>query len=131
MSVRLSPFITIYLFSILIAQTLKPPLFKRRTFLNSLFNILLILFCRVFIQHLKWIQQLDVWVDNNEHSGNKYWNLCSPRVPLTQKYSIKYSPGYVLASRLGITSYLVSRFSGSIFIGRGSKKKSVQLVFTL
>ncbi len=40
-----------------------------------------------------------------------------------QKYSVKYSPGYVLASRLGITNYLVSRFSGSIFIGRGSKKK--------
>uniref|UniRef100_A0AAR2LD66 5'-3' exoribonuclease 1 n=1 Tax=Pygocentrus nattereri TaxID=42514 RepID=A0AAR2LD66_PYGNA len=38
------------------------------------------------------------------------------------KYSVKYSPGYVLASRLGITGYLVSRFSGSIFIGRGSKK---------
>ncbi|XP_062844224.1 5'-3' exoribonuclease 1 [Trichomycterus rosablanca] len=38
------------------------------------------------------------------------------------KYSVKYSPGYVLASRLGITSYLVSRFSGCIFIGRGSKK---------
>ncbi|XP_076837756.1 5'-3' exoribonuclease 1 isoform X2 [Brachyhypopomus gauderio] len=38
------------------------------------------------------------------------------------KYSVKYSPGYVLASRLGITSYLVSRFSGTIFIGRGSKK---------
>ncbi|TRY93704.1 hypothetical protein DNTS_029409 [Danionella cerebrum] len=38
------------------------------------------------------------------------------------KYSVKYSPGYVLASRLSITSYLVSRFSGSIFIGRGSKK---------
>ncbi|XP_047445399.1 5'-3' exoribonuclease 1 [Mugil cephalus] len=38
------------------------------------------------------------------------------------KYSVKYSPGYILASRLGITSYLVSRFSGSIFIGRGSKK---------
>ncbi|KAK7158949.1 hypothetical protein R3I94_005324 [Phoxinus phoxinus] len=38
------------------------------------------------------------------------------------KYSVKYCPGYVLASRLGITSYLVSRFSGSIFIGRGSKK---------
>ncbi|KAJ8274224.1 hypothetical protein COCON_G00088490 [Conger conger] len=38
------------------------------------------------------------------------------------KYSVKYGPGYVLASRLGITSYLVSRFSGSIFIGRGSKK---------
>ncbi|XP_041954750.1 5'-3' exoribonuclease 1 isoform X1 [Alosa sapidissima] len=38
------------------------------------------------------------------------------------KYSVKYSPGYVLASRLGITSYLVSRFSGSIFIGRGSKR---------
>ncbi|XP_031415330.1 5'-3' exoribonuclease 1 isoform X2 [Clupea harengus] len=38
------------------------------------------------------------------------------------KYSVKYCPGYVLASRLGITSYLVSRFSGSIFIGRGSKR---------
>ncbi|XP_029930281.1 5'-3' exoribonuclease 1 [Myripristis murdjan] len=38
------------------------------------------------------------------------------------KYCVKYSPGYVLASRLGTTSYLVSRFSGSIFIGRGSKK---------
>ncbi|KAJ8271161.1 hypothetical protein GJAV_G00123430 [Gymnothorax javanicus] len=38
------------------------------------------------------------------------------------KYSVKYSPGYVLASRLGVTSYLVSRFSGSVFIGRGSKK---------
>lgn len=38
------------------------------------------------------------------------------------KYSVKYSPGYVLASRLGVTSYLVSRFSGSIFIGRGSKR---------
>uniref|UniRef100_A0A8C4EAX6 5'-3' exoribonuclease 1 n=1 Tax=Dicentrarchus labrax TaxID=13489 RepID=A0A8C4EAX6_DICLA len=38
------------------------------------------------------------------------------------KYCVKYNPGYVLASRLGITSYLVSRFSGSIFIGRGSKK---------
>ncbi|CAB1326044.1 unnamed protein product [Coregonus sp. 'balchen'] len=38
------------------------------------------------------------------------------------KYCVKYSPGYVLASRLGVTSYLVSRFSGSIFVGRGSKK---------
>ncbi|XP_054623028.1 5'-3' exoribonuclease 1 isoform X2 [Dunckerocampus dactyliophorus] len=38
------------------------------------------------------------------------------------KYCVKYSPGYVVASRLGMTSYLVSRFSGSIFIGRGSKK---------
>ncbi|KAI4897691.1 hypothetical protein NFI96_015716 [Prochilodus magdalenae] len=38
------------------------------------------------------------------------------------KYSVKYSPGYVLASRIGITSYLVSRFSGCIFIGRGSRK---------
>uniref|UniRef100_A0A8C5NGQ1 5'-3' exoribonuclease 1 n=1 Tax=Gouania willdenowi TaxID=441366 RepID=A0A8C5NGQ1_GOUWI len=38
------------------------------------------------------------------------------------KYCVKYSPGYFLASRLGVTSYLVSRFSGSIFIGRGSKK---------
>ncbi|KAG2462678.1 ATR kinase, partial [Polypterus senegalus] len=38
------------------------------------------------------------------------------------KYSVKYSPGYVLASRLGISPYLVSRFSGSIFVARGSKK---------
>uniref|UniRef100_M4AV83 5'-3' exoribonuclease 1 n=1 Tax=Xiphophorus maculatus TaxID=8083 RepID=M4AV83_XIPMA len=38
------------------------------------------------------------------------------------KYSVKYCPGYVLASRLSVSSYLVSRFSGSIFIGRGSKK---------
>ncbi|XP_040283999.1 5'-3' exoribonuclease 1 isoform X3 [Bufo bufo] len=38
------------------------------------------------------------------------------------KYSIKYNPGYVLASRLGVNGYLVSRFTGSIFIGRGSKK---------
>ncbi|KAG7525653.1 5-3 exoribonuclease 1 [Solea senegalensis] len=38
------------------------------------------------------------------------------------KYCVRYSPGYILASHLGITSYLVSRFSGSIFIGRGSKK---------
>uniref|UniRef100_A0A3Q2FUM3 5'-3' exoribonuclease 1 n=1 Tax=Cyprinodon variegatus TaxID=28743 RepID=A0A3Q2FUM3_CYPVA len=38
------------------------------------------------------------------------------------KYSVKYCPGYVLASHLGISSYLVSRFSGSIFIGRGSKR---------
>ncbi|XP_043926953.1 5'-3' exoribonuclease 1 [Protopterus annectens] len=38
------------------------------------------------------------------------------------KYSVKYNPGYVLASRLGISGYLVSRFSGSILIGRGAKK---------
>ncbi|XP_034038909.1 5'-3' exoribonuclease 1 [Thalassophryne amazonica] len=38
------------------------------------------------------------------------------------KYTVKYNPGHVLASRLGISSYLVSRFSGTIFIGRGSKK---------
>ncbi|KYO33908.1 5'-3' exoribonuclease 1 isoform X1 [Alligator mississippiensis] len=38
------------------------------------------------------------------------------------KYSVKYNPGYVLASRLGISGYLVSRFTGSIFIGRGSRK---------
>ncbi|XP_062338193.1 5'-3' exoribonuclease 1 isoform X1 [Osmerus eperlanus] len=38
------------------------------------------------------------------------------------RYCVKYSPGYFVASRLGVTSYLVSRFSGSIFIGRGSKK---------
>ncbi|XP_078420319.1 5'-3' exoribonuclease 1 isoform X2 [Cetorhinus maximus] len=38
------------------------------------------------------------------------------------KYSTKYNPGYVLASRLGITGYLVSRLTGSLFIGRGSKQ---------
>ncbi|KAM8850393.1 5'-3' exoribonuclease 1 isoform 2-T2 [Spinachia spinachia] len=45
-----------------------------------------------------------------------------PLILNQHKYCVKYSPGYILASRLGITSYLVSRFSGSIFIGRGSKK---------
>uniref|UniRef100_A0A669PQG0 5'-3' exoribonuclease 1 n=1 Tax=Phasianus colchicus TaxID=9054 RepID=A0A669PQG0_PHACC len=38
------------------------------------------------------------------------------------KYSVKYNPAYILASRLGVSGYLVSRFTGSIFIGRGSKK---------
>uniref|UniRef100_A0A8C0GZS8 5'-3' exoribonuclease 1 n=1 Tax=Chelonoidis abingdonii TaxID=106734 RepID=A0A8C0GZS8_CHEAB len=38
------------------------------------------------------------------------------------KYSVKYNPGYVLASRLGVSGYLVSRFTGSIFIGRGSRR---------
>ncbi|KAM5165613.1 LOW QUALITY PROTEIN: 5'-3' exoribonuclease 1 [Mantella aurantiaca] len=38
------------------------------------------------------------------------------------KFSVKYNPGYVLASRLGVNGYLVSRFTGSIFIGRGSKR---------
>ncbi|XP_053315450.1 5'-3' exoribonuclease 1 isoform X2 [Spea bombifrons] len=38
------------------------------------------------------------------------------------KFAVKYNPGYVLASRLGINGYLVSRFTGSIFIGRGSKR---------
>ncbi|XP_037642996.1 5'-3' exoribonuclease 1 isoform X2 [Sebastes umbrosus] len=45
-----------------------------------------------------------------------------PLIQNQHKYCVKYSPGYVLASRLGVTSYLVSRFSGSIFIGRGCKK---------
>ncbi|XP_040911362.1 5'-3' exoribonuclease 1 isoform X2 [Toxotes jaculatrix] len=45
-----------------------------------------------------------------------------PLIQNQHKYCVKYSPGYILAARLGITSYLVSRFSGSIFIGRGSKK---------
>ncbi|XP_075935977.1 5'-3' exoribonuclease 1 isoform X1 [Anarhichas minor] len=45
-----------------------------------------------------------------------------PLIHNQHKYCVKYSPGYFLASRLGVTSYLVSRFSGSIFIGRGSKK---------
>lgn len=40
-----------------------------------------------------------------------------------KKYSVKYNPAYILASRLGVSGYLVSRFTGSIFIGRGSKKK--------
>ncbi|XP_070609455.1 5'-3' exoribonuclease 1 isoform X3 [Erythrolamprus reginae] len=38
------------------------------------------------------------------------------------KYSVKYNPAYVLASRLGVSSYLVSRFTGSIFIGRGARR---------
>ncbi|XP_042734269.1 5'-3' exoribonuclease 1 isoform X1 [Lagopus leucura] len=38
------------------------------------------------------------------------------------KYAVKYNPAYILASRLGVSGYLVSRFTGSIFIGRGSKK---------
>ncbi|CAI9569411.1 unnamed protein product [Staurois parvus] len=38
------------------------------------------------------------------------------------KFAVKYNPGYVLASRLGVNGYLVSRFTGSIFIGRGSKR---------
>uniref|UniRef100_A0A8C0F0L1 5'-3' exoribonuclease 1 n=1 Tax=Bubo bubo TaxID=30461 RepID=A0A8C0F0L1_BUBBB len=51
---------------------------------------------------------------------------CEPQLdPLIQnqhKYSVKYNPAYILASRLGVSGYLVSRFTGSIFIGRGSKK---------
>ncbi|XP_063077611.1 5'-3' exoribonuclease 1-like isoform X2 [Engraulis encrasicolus] len=38
------------------------------------------------------------------------------------RYSVKYSPAYILATRLGITPHAVSRFSGSIYLGRGSKK---------
>ncbi|KAG8445306.1 hypothetical protein GDO86_010189 [Hymenochirus boettgeri] len=38
------------------------------------------------------------------------------------KFAVKYNPGYVLASRLGVNGYLVSRFTGSIFIGKGSKR---------
>ncbi|XP_029309344.1 5'-3' exoribonuclease 1 isoform X2 [Cottoperca gobio] len=45
-----------------------------------------------------------------------------PLIQNQHKYCVKYSPGYFLASRIGITSYLVSRFSGSIFVGRGSKR---------
>ncbi|KAK5859722.1 hypothetical protein PBY51_021255 [Eleginops maclovinus] len=45
-----------------------------------------------------------------------------PLIQNQHKYCVKYSPGYILASRLGVTSYLVSRFSGSIFIGRGCKR---------
>ncbi|XP_042312983.1 5'-3' exoribonuclease 1 isoform X2 [Sceloporus undulatus] len=51
---------------------------------------------------------------------------CEPQLDVLiqnqHKYSVKYNPGYVLASRLGVSGYLVSRFTGSIFIGRGSKR---------
>ncbi|XP_055969914.1 5'-3' exoribonuclease 1 [Sorex fumeus] len=51
---------------------------------------------------------------------------CEPALDMLvqnqHKYSIKYNPGYVLASRLGVSGYLVSRFTGSIFIGRGSRR---------
>nr|XP_019609139.1 PREDICTED: 5'-3' exoribonuclease 1 isoform X2 [Rhinolophus sinicus] len=51
---------------------------------------------------------------------------CEPNLDVLiqnqHKYSIKYNPGYVLASRLGVSGYLVSRFTGSIFIGRGSRR---------
>nr|XP_020648282.1 5'-3' exoribonuclease 1 isoform X1 [Pogona vitticeps] len=51
---------------------------------------------------------------------------CEPQLDILiqnqHKYSVKYNPGYVLASRLGISGYLVSRFTGSIFIGRGSRR---------
>ncbi|KAM6304978.1 5'-3' exoribonuclease 1-like [Aegotheles albertisi] len=48
--------------------------------------------------------------------------LLDPLIQNQHKYSVKYNPAYVLASRLGVSGYLVSRFTGSIFIGRGSKK---------
>ncbi|MEE6500650.1 hypothetical protein FKM82_003869 [Ascaphus truei] len=38
------------------------------------------------------------------------------------KFAVKYNPGYVLASRLGVNGYLVSRVTGCIFIGRGAKR---------
>ncbi|XP_042194963.1 5'-3' exoribonuclease 1 isoform X3 [Callorhinchus milii] len=38
------------------------------------------------------------------------------------KYTTKYNPGYVLANHLGVSGYLVSRLTGSLFIGRGSKR---------
>nr|XP_033814322.1 5'-3' exoribonuclease 1 isoform X3 [Geotrypetes seraphini] len=61
--------------------------------------------CRIRVLfHIPYEPQLDALIQNQH------------------KYSIKYNPGYVLASRLGISGYLVSRFTGSIFIGRGSKK---------
>ncbi|XP_062988229.1 5'-3' exoribonuclease 1 isoform X2 [Elgaria multicarinata webbii] len=51
---------------------------------------------------------------------------CEPQLDVLMqnqhKYSVKYNPGYVLASRLGVSGYLVSRFTGSIFIGRGSRR---------
>nr|XP_060623773.1 5'-3' exoribonuclease 1 isoform X1 [Anolis sagrei ordinatus] len=51
---------------------------------------------------------------------------CEPQLEILiqnqHKYSVKYNPGYVLASRLGVSGYLVSRFTGSLFIGRGSRK---------
>ncbi|XP_044288700.1 5'-3' exoribonuclease 1 isoform X3 [Varanus komodoensis] len=51
---------------------------------------------------------------------------CEPQLDILiqnqHKYCVKYNPGYVLASRLGVSGYLVSRFTGSIFIGRGSRR---------
>ncbi|CAK6970920.1 '-3' exoribonuclease 1 isoform X1 [Scomber scombrus] len=53
-----------------------------------------------------------------------------PLIQNQHKYCVKYSPGYVLASRLGVTSYLVSRFSGSVFIGRGSKRNPCEWLYS-
>ncbi|XP_022099990.1 5'-3' exoribonuclease 1-like [Acanthaster planci] len=39
-------------------------------------------------------------------------------------YEIQYLPAHILAQRLGLTSLIISRLSGSIFVGRGSKHSS-------
>ncbi|XP_029470943.1 5'-3' exoribonuclease 1 isoform X2 [Rhinatrema bivittatum] len=61
--------------------------------------------CRIRVLfHIPYEPQLDALIQNQH------------------KYSVKYNPGYVLATHLGVSGYLVSRFTGSIFIGRGTKK---------
>ncbi|XP_063772070.1 5'-3' exoribonuclease 1 isoform X2 [Pseudophryne corroboree] len=63
----------------------------------------------------------------NENRIRVLFNIpCEPQLDALiqnqHKFSVKYNPAYVLANRLGVSAYLVSRFTGSIFIGRGSKR---------
>uniref|UniRef100_A0A8C4QD29 Uncharacterized protein n=1 Tax=Eptatretus burgeri TaxID=7764 RepID=A0A8C4QD29_EPTBU len=39
-----------------------------------------------------------------------------------QALSVHYSPGYIVAARLGISPYLLSRITGTIYVARGSKR---------
>uniref|UniRef100_UPI00358E17BF 5'-3' exoribonuclease 1-like isoform X2 n=1 Tax=Myxine glutinosa TaxID=7769 RepID=UPI00358E17BF len=38
-----------------------------------------------------------------------------------QALSVRYSPGYIVASRIGISPYMLSRITGTIYVVRGSK----------
>ncbi|XP_053565993.1 5'-3' exoribonuclease 1 isoform X2 [Bombina bombina] len=63
----------------------------------------------------------------NENRIRVLFNIpCEPQLDALiqnqHKFSVKYNPAYVLASRLGVNAYFVSRFTGTIFIGRGSKR---------
>ncbi|KAM4772610.1 5'-3' exoribonuclease 1 isoform 2-T2 [Rhinophrynus dorsalis] len=63
----------------------------------------------------------------NENRIRVLFNIpCEPQLDALiqnqHKFSVKYNPGYILASRLGVNGYLVSRITGCIFIGRGSKR---------